>query len=70
MDKLSDVRQVKLVTVEAAAKIVAENLGKFTSAPMTGSADANLKAAAEATRKLALELEKHVWSSGQVGGGR
>jgi hypothetical protein len=64
MDKLSDIRQVKLMTVEAASRIIAANPSLVASSA-TGS-EARLKAAALATKKLAVELEKYIWSSEQV----
>jgi hypothetical protein len=69
MDKLDDVRQVKVATVEAAARIVAENLSAFvvTSGKNRQTVIAGV---ADATSKLALVLERHVWSSAQVGGSR
>lgn len=69
VDKLNDVRQVKVATVQAAASIVAENLSQFTSTAGMNSSQ-RIAEIANVTKKLALELEKHIWSSGQVGGGR
>jgi hypothetical protein len=69
VDKLDDVRQVKVATVEAAARIVAENLSAFmvTSGKNRQTVIAE---AADVTGKLALALERHIWSSAQVGGSR
>lgn len=69
MDKLDDVRKVKVATVEAAARIVAENLSAFmvTSGKNRQTVIAE---AADVTGKLAMALERHIWSSAQVGGSR
>ena len=69
MDKLDDVRQVKVATVEAAARIVAENLPAFV-VTAGKNRQAMIAEVADATGKLALALERHVWSSARVGGSR
>lgn len=68
MDKLNDIRQVKAIAVEAASRVVAENLGNFTH--LSGNQDTKVLAAAEVIKKLATELEKHIWNSPMVSGRR
>lgn len=67
MDKLDDVRQVKVATVEAAARIVAENLSAFVVTSGKNRQTVIVEVA-DVTGKLALALERHIWSSGKVGG--
>lgn len=68
MDKLNDVRQVKALAVDAASRVVAENLGHFITS--SGSQEARVFAAADVVKKLATELEKHIWNSPMVGARR
>jgi hypothetical protein len=66
MSNLSEVQQARAVAVDAASRVVAENLGLFTTS--AGGAEGHRLAAASAVESIAVHLSDFILSGPRAGG--